>query len=503
MFRFNTGMISPIRLNTNFNIKQIQYPQNHSYTKDYPADTVSFGKKPSAIDLYKQGDKEFNSANLMQCLLDANYREAREFMRLAADDFNPNYKDKNGMSLIGAFYRPNRPDLGPMRNKQAIKYRNEIMLRIFDHPEFDQNLCYTDEKGNDTYYIDDAVEYGDAILAMLLYKTEKGVRDGYFDNFETYSRKTKNNTIKYILSQIPIYIQGAVAQTPTEDKKAYENEKVKPYRATLPESIPDSLDDIGGMNEAKKAIDAFIIKPWSPEIRKQLKENGIQLPNGFMMYGPPGCGKTYLAKVVAKQTEFPMYEVDLSSVGTSAAYQTAKTIRNIFTALEEQYAKSNKPSILFLDEIDSIAASREGSHTDWKRDDVNALITQLNNASEKGIIVIGATNLIDNVDDAILRAGRFDKKIKIELPTKEERKEIIQKLTQRKKIAVDLYEMADELAELTEDKTPSDLNAGINLACLKAICAKKSSVTKEDFLSALQEIEFEKKTKHKVIGFGR
>ncbi|MCR4880347.1 MAG: ATP-binding protein [bacterium] len=464
---------------------------------------VSFGKKPSAVDLYKPGDETFNSKNLLQSLLDADYLDARNFLQLAADDFDPNYQDDDGMSLIGAMYHPNRR-LGPMREKQFLKYRDEILLRIFDHPKFEPNKCYTDYNGNGRYYIDDAVEFDDIFLATLLYKTGMGVYDEYFDNFETLGRKTKNSNVKYVVSQLPLFIQGATAKN-TEEKPAsstlYENEKVKQFRATLPESIPESLDDVGGMLEAKKAIDQFIIKPWSPEIRRELRDNFVQLPNGFLMYGPPGCGKTYLAKVVAKQTGFPMYEIDLSNVGTSAAYQTAKTIRNIFSALEEQYSKNNKPSILFLDEIDSIAASRAGSQTDWKRDDVNALITQLNNASEKGVIVIGATNFLDNVDSAVLRPGRFDKKIKIELPTQEERKDIIQKLTARKKIAVDLYEAADELAALTDGKSPSELNAAVNLACLKAICAKKSYVHREDFISAIRELEYEARKQRVILGF--
>ena len=502
MSRFNTGMILPITFNLNHNIKQDYHSDKRTFVRNYSSDTVSFSKKPRAIDLYRAGDDESNSANLLKCLLNADYKRACKLLRLTAvRDFNPNYRDKNGMSLIGALYHSVRtPE--HINQQQFVNFRNEILLRIFDHPKFEQNKPYIGIDAKVRYYIDDAVDYGDAFLAMLLYKAGNGVFDKHFDLFKTYSKQTGNNTIKYVLSQVPIFIQGAVATIPPEED-LYENKVVKPYRAVLPESIPMSLDEVGGLQEAKKAIRDFIFLPWEPEIRKRLRDNEVQLPNGFMMYGPPGCGKTYLAKVIAKQTGFPMYEVDLSSIGTSAAYQTAKTLRNIFTALEEQYSKNNKPSILFLDEIDSIAAARESSHTDWKRDDVNALITQMNNASERGIIVIGATNLIDNVDDAILRTGRFDKKIKIELPTKEERKEIIQKLTARKKIALDLYLMADELAELTEDKSPSDLSAAVNLACLKAICSGKPSVSKEDFLSAIEEIEFEKNDKHKTVGFAK
>ena len=496
-------MILPLNFYTNYNTKQTVYTDKRPFLSRISCDTVAFSGKPKAVDLYKQGDKEFNSANLLQCLLDGDYSDAREFLHVASNDFDPNYQDNSGMSLVGALYHPTRSKLGPMREKQFMKYRNEILLRIFDHPKFEPNKCYTDENGNARYYIDDAVEYNDIFLGMLLYKTGNGVYDEYFDNFETYSKMTKNPTMRYIISQLPLFIVGATAETPTDDKHMYENEKMKPFRATLPDSIPEKLEDVGGMKEAKAAVNDFIINPWNPSIRRELKENNVQLPNGFMMYGPPGCGKTYLAKVVAKQTGFPMYEVDLSSVGTSAAYQTAKTLKNIFAALEEQYAKNGQPSILFLDEIDSIAASRESSRTDWKRDDVNALITQLNNASEKGIIVIGATNLIDNVDDAILRAGRFDKKIEIKSPTQEERKDIIQKLTARKKVAVDLYEMAEELAALTEGKTPSELNAAINLACLKTICQRKTSVSKDDFLAAIKEIEFEKSTQHKTVGFNK
>ena len=498
-------MISPIGFNIR-NIKQAGYFNNNS---------VSFGKKPSAVDLYRSGDKTFNSQNLLQSLKDGDYRDALSFLQLCCDDFDPNYKDENDLSLIGALY--NFPSKTKDGISQFYRHKEEILLRIFDHPDFDPNQSYSLKVGGkdgfylepERYYIDDAVENNDVYLATLLYKTGVGVFDKYFDDFETLRKKTRNKNLKYIVSQFPLFLKGAKAEKPNENSPAktvsvvYENDKVKPFRANLSESVPESLDDVGGLKDAKKSIEQFIIKPWNPDIRPQLKDNGVQLPNGFLMYGPPGCGKTYLAKVIAKQTGFPMYEVDLSNIGTSAAYQTAKTIRSIFAALEEQYAKNNMPSILFLDEIDSIAASRSGSHTDWKRDDVNALITQLNNASEKGVIVIGATNFLDNVDEAVLRPGRFDKKIEIKLPDKEERKDIIQKITAKKKIAVDLYDMADELAEKTDGKSPSELSAALNIACLNAICAGKKTVTKQDFLSSLKELEYEKNKQHRIIGFGQ
>ncbi len=486
-------IINPIKFNLFSNI---------SMTHIKPIQVSFCGK---LIDTYEADKATQNSAGMIKGLREGDYAGVREFLQLANEDFDPNYHDRDDLSLIGALYRPSKR-LSPVQKRDFNRYKGEILARIFEHPKFDPNYCYKEpDTGKDVFYIQDAVKFNDAYLALLLNRHPDGIADPYFDDFETLMISCKSPSVNYLISQCALCILGAKTPASLEaladNKEFYESNSVKQYRAYISDRIPKSLDEVGGMDDVKEVVNDFIIKPWSKDIRQQLKENNIEMPNGFLMYGPPGCGKTYIAKVIANQTGFPMYEVDLSNVGNCKAYQTANTLRMIFTELESQYKKNGIPNILFLDEIDSIAASRSDSKTDWKRDDVNALITQLNNAAERGIIVVGATNMVDNVDDAILRPGRFDKKIEVRLPDEKQRKDIIEKISVNKKIAVDIYNMADELAKITEGKSPSDLNAIINDCCRRAIYAHKSTITKDDFMFSIIQVENAAKNKQRPIGF--
>ena len=161
----------------------------------------------------------------------------------------------------------------------------------------------------------------------------------------------------------------------------------------------------------------------------------------------------------------------------------------IFKTLEEKYSETGQPSLLFLDEIDTLCADRSKSSTDWKRDQISTLLKLTNNASEKGIILIGATNMLDILDPAILRTGRFDKKIKIELPNTQERLEIIKNLTKERPIAHALLKDLPKIAQLTSGCTCSDINAILQTAMRRAIFEQKNSITLTDVTNAFETLE--------------
>ena len=494
---------------------------------------LSFGGSNDIDEFQKRLEEEVhtnnnNSSSLYESISKGKFAEAAKKIEKFGFDFNPNWSNEKGIPLLAALYDLNSLS-SKIRGKISKKYRNDIITRIVSHPEFIPNrIFYPYKNGQDhkTTYIDIAVKNNDIFLVQML--------SAYGASLDCYSDKelsdleaaaSHNKVILYALMtqfcdgtakdamirDLKYEIKNLKKELKKSKKGEYELpdkrqteeiDKIKgidDIKVQIARTVPESLDKLGGMQEAKKSINSFIIKPWSGKARKLLKENNIAMPNGFMMYGPPGCGKTYITQVIAKQTGFPMYVVDLGEIGDSYAYTVNNSLKKIFNQLERQYKRTHKPSILFLDEIDSVAASRKLSNSDWKRDEINTLIALLNNASEKGIIVIGATNYIDNVDQAVLRTGRFDKKIEIKLPDREERRDIIKKLVEERKILADWLPYIDEFADLTEGKTPSDLSAIINACGREAICDGKEHVTKEDFIKMMQELKFDSMEQRSVI----
>lgn len=182
---------------------------------------------------------------------------------------------------------------------------------------------------------------------------------------------------------------------------------------------PTSLDDVIGMDEVKKKLrQAFAPVKKDGLFRSFFKENKIKKPNGILLYGPPGCGKTFIMSAIAAETKLPMYQVKLSDVGSSYVNQTEKNIKKIFDQLRKKYRETGEASILFFDECDSMFAKSENSSN---RSLLNTLKEEMNNAGDDGIFVVAATNEKDSLNTAIVRDGRFDTKIEVGYPDEKAR----------------------------------------------------------------------------------
>ena len=222
-------------------------------------------------------------------------------------------------------------------------------------------------------------------------------------------------------------------------------------RTNITSKDPQSLDDIGGMQEAKEALFESVIMANKPEIIALNEENGVEAPNGVLLYGPPGCGKTFIMKAVASQAGFPLYQMKMSEMGSSLQNQTSANIKAVFDQLKTKYEKTGEASLLFLDECDTFFARNNGFGGNSERNqDLNTLKEEMNNAGRNGIIIVAATNEIQNIDPAILRDGRFDTKILINYPDSEARFEIIQKDLKRRKLTTKLSENEDVINQLVE-----------------------------------------------------
>lgn len=132
----------------------------------------------------------------------------------------------------------------------------------------------------------------------------------------------------------------------------------------------------------------------------------VGIPNGILLFGPPGCGKTFIVEKLSEEIELPLIKNSVADMGSTYQHQTSINIKKMF-----EDARKQAPCILFLDEIDAITSKRDSQTTDAKSEELSQFLQELNNIAKDNVIVIGATNRPDEMDSAILRSGRFDNHI--------------------------------------------------------------------------------------------
>ncbi|MBO8179348.1 MAG: proteasome-activating nucleotidase [Archaeoglobus sp.] len=244
-----------------------------------------------------------------------------------------------------------------------------------------------------------------------------------------------------------------------------------------------SYEDIGGLDvqieEIREAVELPLLKP------ELFTEVGIEPPKGVLLYGPPGTGKTLLAKAVANQTKATFIRVVGSEFVQKYIGEGARLVREVF-----QLAKEKSPSIIFIDELDAIAARRTNSDTSGDREvqrTMMQLLAELDGFDPRGDVkVIGATNRIDILDPAILRPGRFDRIIEVPMPTFEGRIQIFKIHTRKMKLAEDVD--FKELARITEGASGADIKAICTEAGMFAIREERARVTMLDFTKAIEKV---------------
>lgn len=189
---------------------------------------------------------------------------------------------------------------------------------------------------------------------------------------------------------------------------------------TVDKKIHVTYEEVGGLREEIKAMREIVELPLRhPEVFSKL---GIEPHSGILLYGPPGCGKTLIAKVLASESEANMYSINGPEIMNKYYGETEAKLRGIF-----KDAKDNSPSIIFIDEIDAIAPKREETYGDVEKRVVAQLLALMDGLTDRGnVIVLGATNRPDSVDPALRRPGRFDREVEISVPNSDERLEILQ-----------------------------------------------------------------------------
>ncbi|RUM33477.1 MAG: AAA family ATPase [Archaeoglobus sp.] len=261
-----------------------------------------------------------------------------------------------------------------------------------------------------------------------------------------------------------------------------------------------TYEDIGGLKRELRLVREMIELPLKhPELFQKL---GIDPPKGVLLYGPPGTGKTLIAKAVANEVNANFISISGPEIMSKFYGESEQRLREIF-----EEAKENAPSIIFIDEIDSIAPKREEVTGEVERRVVAQLLALMDGLEARGnVIVIAATNRPDAVDPALRRPGRFDREIEIGVPDRDGRKEILEIHTRGMPLAEDVD--LNELAELTVGFVGADLEALCKEAAMHALRSRMESgeidieaeeipeevlenlkVTRNDFLEALKNIE--------------
>ena len=255
-----------------------------------------------------------------------------------------------------------------------------------------------------------------------------------------------------------------------------------------------TFKDVAGLEEAKVEIMEIVDFLKNPGKYRDL---GGKIPKGALLVGPPGTGKTLLAKAVAGEANVPFFSISGSDFVEMFVGVGASRVRDLF-----RQAKEKAPCIVFIDEIDAIGRARSKnagfSSNDERENTLNQLLTEMDGfGTDAGVIVLAATNRADILDKALLRAGRFDRQINVELPDLKERREIFD--VHLKNLKLDPALDRDFLARQTPGFSGADIANVCNEAALIAARNNKTQVEKEDFLSAVDRIVGGLERRNKII----
>lgn len=255
------------------------------------------------------------------------------------------------------------------------------------------------------------------------------------------------------------------------------SQEIKPEST---ESI--SFKSIAGIQDIKEDLEeiiSFLKHPY------RFKKYGIRMPKGVLLIGPPGSGKTLIAKAISSEASVPFFYHSGSSFVHIYAGMGAKRVQELFKKAQEM-----APSIIFIDEIDSVGKSRNSLDNNERETTLNQLLVEMDGfSSSSGVIVIAATNRLDVLDSALLRPGRFDRRVFISLPNIDERAKIINLYLQNKRHMLKV----GEVAKLTAGFSPAAIETLINEAAMHCLRRKKDAIDIDDIYTVKDRVIYGKK----------
>ncbi len=260
------------------------------------------------------------------------------------------------------------------------------------------------------------------------------------------------------------------------------------------ERVKITFEDVAGIDEAKDEVAEIIEFLRNP---KKFQRLGGRIPRGVLLVGPPGCGKTLLAKAIAGEADVPFYSISGSDFVEMFVGVGASRVRDLF-----KQAKDNSPCIIFLDEIDAVGRRRSASFVggghDEREQTLNAILVEMDGFdTDDQVIVMAATNRSDILDTALTRPGRFDRQVVVPLPDLKGRVEILQVHAKKVKLGPDAD--LERLARGTPMFSGADLAAIINEAALAATMANKDYIEKADLEEARDKVRWGRAKKSRVV----
>jgi transitional endoplasmic reticulum ATPase len=297
---------------------------------------------------------------------------------------------------------------------------------------------------------EDIVDFDESVLKVL----KKALQNDPENRFQS-----ANEFLQALNGEIEIE-DFDIVQRVKSDKK--NDKKVKIQKA-----IGKGFDAIAGMKELKAQLQLDVIDALhKPE---EYAKYGVTIPNGMLLYGPPGCGKTFFAKHFAEEVGFNFIQVNPGTLKSQYVNATEKNISKLF-----QDAEKNAPTIIFIEEISGLFPSRDSDAHEMSKNAVEAMLAEMDRTGEKGIFVLCATNYPDKIDAALLRAGRLDKKYYLSPPDFEARKAMFE--IHLKNRPLDFGIDYDKLSTLTANYVSSDIEFLVNESSRKAM-KEKSRIT--------------------------
>lgn len=324
-------------------------------------------------------------------------------------------------------------------------------------------------------------------------------------DLEALSKEAAMRSLRRILpeinleeARIPAEILNKIKVTRQDFEEALRDVQPSAMREVLVQKPNVKWDDIGGLQKVKEELVEAI--EWPLKHADLFTEADVRPPKGILLYGPPGTGKTMIAKAVATTSEANFISIKGPELISKWVGESEKGVREVF-----RKARQAAPCVIFFDELDAIAP-RRGSEGDAHVTErvISQMLTEMDGLEDlKGVVVIGATNRPDIIDEALLRPGRFDRILEVPIPDKEARKQIFQVHTRRKPLDSDVN--IDKLVEMTDGMTGADIAAIVNAAAMSAIKehvskdgGKKLKISMKHFESAMDKI----KTGSSVAGKG-
>ncbi|MCA8913963.1 MAG: ATP-dependent zinc metalloprotease FtsH [Planctomycetes bacterium] len=259
------------------------------------------------------------------------------------------------------------------------------------------------------------------------------------------------------------------------------------------EDVTVTFNDVAGADEAKEEVSEIVEFLKNPTRFTRL---GAKIPKGVLMIGPPGCGKTLLAKAIAGEAERPFFSISGSDFVEMFVGVGASRVRDLF-----RVARENAPCIIFVDEIDAVGRRRGtgvGGGHDEREQTLNALLVEMDGiGSSEGVIILAATNRPDVLDNALLRPGRFDRQVYIDLPDLRGREEILR--VHLKKVKAGTSIDANEIARLIPGFSGADIMNLVNEAALIAVIRNLDEITRDCILEARDRVAFGRQKRSRVM----